>query len=64
MTDIRTSADRDRTPTLTALAEAQAELDQYGPDAPSAQQRVQACATRPAQPVHMDDILRAFGCDV
>lgn len=64
MTDIRTSADRDRTPTLSALAEAQAELDQYGPDAPGAQQRVQA-ATRPdRRPIDMDDILRAFGCDV
>lgn len=64
MTDIRTSADRDRTPTLTALTEAQAELDQYGPDAPGAQQRVQACATRTAQPIDMDDLLRGLGCDV
>lgn len=47
MTD-RTSADHDCTPPLSALAEAQAELDQYGPDAPGAQERVQAYTPRGA----------------
>lgn len=47
MTD-RTSADHDCTPPLSALAEAQAELDQYGPEAPGAQERVQACTPRGA----------------
>ena len=48
MTDTRTSADPDPDFTLNALAEAQAELDQYGPDAPGAQERVQAYTPRGA----------------
>ncbi|MBZ9715310.1 hypothetical protein [Deinococcus multiflagellatus] len=60
------TAPDDLTLDLRALqAEADEELNRYGPEAPGAQQRLQALTRlAPPRPLDMDTVLRAFGADL